>query len=61
VQVQQGLLWVWPESGADAWLEASACPLDAVPEMVDPSYAGAEGEFAFMENPASHAVMVVCF
>ncbi len=59
LQVQQGLLWIWPESGADAWLEASATSLDTVPEMVDPSYAGSQGGFAFMENPASLAIMLV--
>ncbi|EIE27337.1 hypothetical protein COCSUDRAFT_39040 [Coccomyxa subellipsoidea C-169] len=58
-QVQQGLLWIWPESGADAWLEASATSPDTVPEMVDPSYAGSQGGFAFMENPASLAIMLV--
>ncbi|BDA48006.1 Protein TIC 55, chloroplastic [Coccomyxa sp. Obi] len=57
-QVQQGMLWIWPESGADAWLEAAATPPDTVPEMVDPSFAGSEGSFSWMENPASNLVML---
>ena len=57
--MQQGLLWVWPESGADAWLEAAATPPDTVPDMTNPSYAGAQGGFAFMENPASLPIMLV--
>lgn len=59
VQVQQGMLWIWPESGADAWLEAAATPPDTVPEMEDPSFAGSEGSFSWMENPASNLVMLV--
>ena len=39
----QGLLWVWPEAGADAWLEASATPPVTVPELSDPAWAGNEG------------------
>jgi phenylpropionate dioxygenase-like ring-hydroxylating dioxygenase large terminal subunit len=60
-QVEQGLVWIWPESGADAWLEASAKPPVTTPEMVDPAFAGAEADFAFMENPASLQVMLVCY
>lgn len=59
LQVEQGLLWIWPESGADAWLEASAKPPVTTPEMADPAYAGAKADFAFMENPASLQVMLV--
>ena len=59
VQVRQGMLWIWPESGADAWLEASATPPDTVAEMEDPSFAGSEGSFSWMENPASNLVMLV--
>lgn len=58
-QVQQGLLWVWPESGADAWLEAANTVPDTVADMVNPSYAGSQGGFAFMENPASLPIMLV--
>ena len=57
--MEQGLLWIWPESGADAWLEASAKPPVTTPEMADPAFAGAEADFAFMENPASLQVMLV--
>ena len=59
MQVEQGLLWLWPESGADAWLEASAKPPVTTPEMQDPAFAGAQADFAFMENPASLQVMLV--
>ena len=58
-QVEQGLLWLWPESGADAWLEASAKPPVTTPEMADTAFAGAQADFAFMENPASLQVMLV--
>ena len=58
-QVEQGLLWIWPESGADAWLEASAKPPVTTPEMANPAFAGAQADFAFMENPASLQVMLV--
>ncbi|KAK9820505.1 hypothetical protein WJX72_011091 [[Myrmecia] bisecta] len=57
VQVKQGLLWIWPESGADAWLEASAEPPVTFPEMEDPSWAGSAGDYGFQENPAGWAVM----
>ncbi|CAK0784783.1 hypothetical protein CVIRNUC_007987 [Coccomyxa viridis] len=57
-QVQQGLLWIWPESGADAWLEASAKPPVTTPEMANTAFAGAQADFAFMENPASLQVML---
>ena len=57
--MEQGLLWIWPESGADAWLEASAKPPVTTPEMADPAFAGAGADFAFMENPASLQVMLV--
>ena len=59
MQVEQGLLWIWPESGADAWLEASIKPPVTTPEMADKAFAGAEADFAFMENPASLQVMLV--
>ena len=53
------MLWLWPESGADAWLEASTKPPVTTPEMADLSFAGAQADFAFMENPASLQVMLV--
>ena len=53
------MLWIWPESGADAWLEASVKPPVTTPEMADKAFAGAEADFAFMENPASLQVMLV--
>ena len=59
VQVVQGLLWLWPEGGADAWLEASTKPPVTTPEMQDPAFAGAQADFMFMENPASLQVMLV--
>ena len=57
--MEQGLLWLWPESGADAWLEASTKPPVTTPEMADTAFAGAQADFAFMENPASLQVMLV--
>ena len=56
-QVQQGLLWLWPEDGASA--EANAHPPEVNPQMADPAWAGAGADFAFMENPASLQVMLV--
>ena len=60
-QVQQGLLWLWPESGRGAFAEAATQPPELTPQMTDPAWAGAQGDFAFMENPASLQVMLVGF
>ena len=59
MQVQQGLLWLWPESGRGAFGEAAAKPPEIAAQMTDPAWAGAGGDFAFMENPASLQVMLV--
>ena len=58
-QVQQGLLWLWPESARGAFAEAATQPPELTPQMADPGWAGSQGDFAFMENPASFQVMLV--
>jgi phenylpropionate dioxygenase-like ring-hydroxylating dioxygenase large terminal subunit len=57
VQECQGLLWVWPESGADAWLEASSKPPVVVPELNDPEWGGADGGFIMANNPIAWDIM----
>jgi phenylpropionate dioxygenase-like ring-hydroxylating dioxygenase large terminal subunit len=41
--IQQGMLWVWPESGPAAFLESAANPPYLVPEADDPEWGSAGG------------------
>lgn len=41
-QVAQGMLWVWPESGPQAWLESAMQSPLVVPEGDDPSWQGSD-------------------
>ncbi|GAQ89914.1 hypothetical protein KFL_005770010 [Klebsormidium nitens] len=53
-----GLLWVWPESGTDAWLEASMHALPEHPELLDPGWVGSEGPFNRLDEPINWDIMV---
>lgn len=51
VKEEAGVLWVWPTSGADAWLEASATPVaTAAAEMGE-----LPGEWGMVELPVGYA------
>ena len=50
-KTEAGLLWVWPTSGADAWLEASATPVaTALAEQGE-----LPGEWGMVELPVGYA------
>ena len=50
-KTEAGLLWVWPTSGADAWLEASATPVaTALAEQGELT-----GEWGMVELPVGYA------
>ena len=50
-KTEGGLLWVWPTSGADAWLEASATPVaTALAEQGELT-----GEWGMVELPVGYA------
>lgn len=38
LQLRQGLIWVWPEAGAEAAAEAAATPPTVATELEDPRY-----------------------
>lgn len=42
VQVAQGMLWIWPESGPHAWLESAMQAPVLVPEAADPNWTGSD-------------------
>ncbi len=42
VQVAQGMLWIWPESGSHAWLESAMQGPVLVPEAAHPNWTGSD-------------------
>lgn len=42
VQVAQGLLWIWPESGPHAWLESAMKEPNLIAEVTDPNWTGSD-------------------
>lgn len=51
VKEEAGVLWVWPTSGADAWLEASATPVATAAA----EFGELPGEWGMVELPVGYA------
>lgn len=51
VKEEAGVLWVWPTSGADAWLEASAAPVATAAA----EFGELPGEWGMVELPVGYA------
>ena len=52
------MLWVWPSSNPEAWIESYANPPPTDPELQDPSWISAGSEWDFVEQPVSWQTLV---
>ena len=52
------MLWVWPSSNPEAWIESYASPPPTDPELQDESWISAGSEWDFVEQPVSWQTLV---
>ena len=57
-QESDGLLWVWPSSDPQAWIESHANPPLVDPELMDPAWVSAGSEWDVLEQPVSWQSLV---
>ena len=52
------MLWVWPETGADALLESALKQPCVFSEAMDPAWGGAGGDYMYFKSTANWSLML---